>query len=148
YVPPINLYTLANSANPDNEVDAITGISGVTNWTPVSVSSSPTPQNGDYCIKLVHGEGASAEKHSNITLSGLEIGKEYKIGIWVYKVSTTGDGPMTIDIPVSGGWETSKTLAAINSGVAQGVWTYFEATGEATSTTPVIRVRTGVTTGI
>ena len=126
-----NLYTLLNSANPDNEVDATTGITGVTNWIPVSVSTNPDAQNGLYSIKFQNGSVGAKQAHLGLT--DLEIGKTYKIGMWVYKLSTTGDGPMTISLEASQGWDTYVLVANVNSSLTQGVWTYYEVTSSITT---------------
>src|SRR5690606_19289773 len=55
WVPPlVNLYTLANAANPDNEVDATTNANEVESFSVTSASISPAPSDGDYYLKWTH----------------------------------------------------------------------------------------------
>lgn len=135
---PANLYTLANAANPDNEVDATTGVVVTANWTATSVSSLPTPQNGTYCLVWTHGGPDNTLYNSGITLSGIEIGETYEVTFYVNRYV---GGNFTVGLNSTYGWGVSD-LVTVNSTFAPtlNVWHEVIVSATATSTTPRLSI--------
>ena len=105
---PTNLYTLANAANPDNEVNAITGTSGNGTWT--SVATTPTPQNGARALKWTASSGGQVTNLA--TLTSMPVGVELTIKMYVYVPS--GQGTCQIYLLASDGW-VSETVVSIST---------------------------------
>lgn len=136
---PTNLYTLANAANPDNEVDATTGASGVTNWTVTSVSS-PTAQNGTYALLWTHSGPDNTSYIGLITLSGLTIGNTYKIGLWANKLhSATTYGYNEVYV-YTDDWDSIHVFVSTGPETVSDTWSYYEITAVPNKTNPTIRV--------
>ncbi|WP_036384101.1 hypothetical protein [Muricauda sp. MAR_2010_75] len=89
YTPPSNLYTLANAANPDNEVDATTGIT--VEGTDYLVTSEASPvSDGSFSIQFEKNTPAGTDASAEIQLSGLTVGVGHTITFDAY-ISTPGD---------------------------------------------------------
>ncbi len=139
WIPPSsNIYTVANSASAlAYEANSVTGTTSAANWTASSVTSSPTPYEGTYCMVFTHGGPDNTSYSSTIDLTGLTIGESYTVGIWVNRITSAATA---LYLQASKGWSSDVDLAIINSGTTVGVWTYFEAIGVAAATDPQITV--------
>lgn len=126
---PANLYTLANAANPDSEVNATTGAGNNSRTTWSSVATTPSPQNGTHSLKLTY-TGGTVTGYGFITFAGLEIGKTYKISFYVYEGASTSGGQVYLN--ATSGWSANVATG----GIPTGVWTHYELTSIAATTTP------------
>lgn len=109
-----NLYTLANAANPNNESNATTGCGGSGTWS--SVSSTPTPVNGGFCLKWTATAGGQI---STITQTGLSINTTYYLRFRYY-IPASVTARMQVYYSVSSGF-TQENVVEMN---VRDAWTY------------------------
>lgn len=85
-----NLYTLANAANPDNEVDATTGVTSSGGEFTISSVSTPTADTGTYSLQFEKTTAGGVNASAEIEVTGLTAGVSHTITVKGY-VSTPGD---------------------------------------------------------
>lgn len=109
-----NLYTLANAANPDNEVDAVTGTDNQGgDYTITSVESSPSPQCGSSVLLFNCNVATGTSPDAYIELSGLSIGVSYSVTFYAWEPVGTNH-QIKLDNESGRGWlvEDSENLTS------------------------------------
>ena len=120
-----SIYNHVNCINIENEANTVTNIdSGASFSTLVTSETTPTPENGTYCLKIQEeaaGFGAQARIKRP---SSLQLGKTYKVKV---KYSYTGaETTHFIALSDGFGWlETDEQLLTVNNGT----WTELTFTG-------------------
>ncbi len=124
-----NLYTTANAANPDNEVDATTGFSQMT--TVSFATSSSSPQHGTWHVEMTSTGSSPAVCRGLIALD-VENGETYEIKLYAKEI--TGSS-FELHLVSSDGWTSSDGGQSTTTS-----WVEYTLTGTTTSTTPSIRL--------
>jgi len=124
------IYTFANAANP-TETNATTGFTNEINVSHTSVTSSPTPQDGTYCI-LQTNTGANNTSSRGATSFTTDGSSTYEIKVYLQEVTGTN---WTVALFSGDGWAVSDTQNV----TAVGTWVEYTLTAVSTTTTGSIR---------
>tara|TARA_R110002167_G_scaffold81296_3_gene222687 strand:+ start:5416 stop:5955 length:540 start_codon:yes stop_codon:yes gene_type:complete len=124
------IYTLANAANP-TETNATTGFTNEINVSHSSVTSSPTPQDGTYCI-LQTNTGADNTSSRGATSFATDGSSTYEVKVYLQEVIGTN---WTVSLFAADGWAVSDTQNV----TAVGTWVEYTLTAVSNDTTGSIR---------
>ena len=144
YVPPVNLYTLANAANPENEADATTG------WadhygspTVSSTSSGATPTNGSYYLRFEHDAVDNILNYYRYELTGVEMGDDITVTLDVNRIARPSNSGNAFIIIRSSSGSTLDTTGNLETSPG---WEPKTLTATTTTSTTYIEVNFGSTT--
>ena len=121
-----NLYTFANAANPDSEVNATTGFTVGTN-SPTITSTTTSPHHGTYRLELTAGTiGANSNGTFSFSNAILPPSTAVTVKIWAYEEA--GTSKWNIELPSWGGWASTIAVTTISTTV----WTEYTLSGTTT----------------